>query len=75
MCVGFAVWPLPAIVISTVSMLVAARNFQGAWLMRSMGEEFYRAWHVARLRETRLSLYLFCLFAQTGADRAGRRRP
>ena len=65
MSFGFALWPLPAIVISTTSLLVAARNFQHAWLMRSFGEEPYRTWHVARIQETRISLYLFCLFAQT----------
>jgi hypothetical protein len=65
LCLGFALWPLPAIVISTSSVLVAARNFQLAWLMRSMGEEPYRAWHVARLQEARISLYLLCLLGQT----------
>lgn len=65
LCLVFALWPLPAIIISTTSVLVAARNFQSAWLMRSLGEEYYRAWHVARIRETRPSLYLFCLFGQT----------
>jgi hypothetical protein len=65
-CVGFAFWALPAIVISTSSVLVAARNFQSAWLMRSMGEERYRDWHLERIQETRVTLYLFCLFAQTG---------
>ena len=65
LCVGFAHWPLPAIVISTASVLVAARNFQHAWLMRSLGEEIYRAWHVQRMQETRVSLYLFCLAGQT----------
>src|SRR5512137_601928 len=52
----FACWPLPAVVISTMSVLVAARNFQSAWLMRSIGEESYRDWHVARLRETPMLL-------------------
>jgi hypothetical protein len=65
LCLGFALWPLPAIVISTSSVLVAARNFQQAWLMRSLGEEVYRAWHVARLQEARISLYLLCLLGQT----------
>lgn len=65
LCFGFARWPLPAIVISTSSVLVAARNFQLAWLMRSMGEEPYRDWHVARLQETRISLYLLCLLGNT----------
>jgi len=65
LCVAFAFWPLPAIVISTTSVLVAARNFQSAWLMRSLGERLYREWHVERVQETSISLYLFCLFAQT----------
>ncbi len=65
LCVLFAFWPLPAIVISTTSVLVAARNFQSAWLMRSLGEQLYRDWHVERLQETSVTLYLFCLFAQT----------
>src|SRR5437762_649612 len=64
-CFGFAFWPLPAIVISTTSVMVAARNFQSAWLMRSLGEQLYRDWHVERVQETSISLYLFCLFAQT----------
>jgi len=60
-----AMWPLSAIVVSTASVLVAARNFQSAWLMRSLGEQSYRDWHVERVQETRISLYLFCLFSQT----------
>jgi hypothetical protein len=65
MCLGFAFWPLPAIVISTTSALVAARNFQSAWLMRSLGEQLYREWHIERVQETNITLYLFCLFSQT----------
>jgi hypothetical protein len=65
LCAGFALWPLPAVVIATTSALVAARNFQQAWLMRSMGENAYRDWQVTRIRETRPALYLGCLFAQT----------
>src|SRR5438105_10813237 len=65
LCGVFAAWPLAAIVIGTTSVLVAARNFQAAWLMRSMGEENYRDWYVERLRQTGLPLYLFCLLAQT----------
>ena len=60
-----AFWALPAIVISTTSVLVAARNFQSAWLMRSLGEHVYRDWHVERIQETRITLYLFCLAANT----------
>src|SRR5215469_9014937 len=65
MCFGMAFWPVTAIAISTTSVLVAARNFQSAWLMRSMGEENYRDWHVSRLQETRITLYLFCLAGNT----------
>jgi len=64
-CLGMALWPATAIAVSTMSVLVAARNFQSAWLMRSMGEEHYRAWHVARIQETRITLYLFCLAGNT----------
>jgi hypothetical protein len=65
LCFGLAFWSLPAIVICTTSALVAARNFQSAWLMRSLGEQIYRDWHVERIQETSVTLYLFCLFAQT----------
>jgi len=64
-CLVFAAWPLSALVIATTSALVAARNFQAAWLMRTLGEEQYREWYVQRLRETPLPLYLFCLLGQT----------
>ena len=30
-----AVWPMPAIVVSVLSLFVAARNFQGGWRMQS----------------------------------------
>ena len=65
LCLGLAFWPLPAIVLITTSALVAARNFQSAWLMRSLGEPLYREWYVERVQETRVSLYLFCLLGQT----------
>lgn len=64
-CLALPRWPLPAIVVSTASVLVAARNFQSAWLMRSLGEEIYRRWHAERVRETRVTLYLFCLAGNT----------
>jgi hypothetical protein len=65
LCAVFAVWPLPSIVISTTSLLVAARNFQSAWLMRSLGEEPYRYWMVERLRDTPMPLVVFCVLAQS----------
>lgn len=62
---ALAMWPLSAIVLSTASVLVAARNFQSAWMMRSMGEDAYRDWYVQRMSETRITLYLFCLAGNT----------
>jgi hypothetical protein len=64
-CFVFARWPVIAIAFSTTSLLVAARNFQSAWLMRSLGEEIYRDWHVARTREARVGVYLLCLAGNT----------
>ena len=65
LCLGFAFFALPAIIITTCSVLVAAHNFQRAWLMRTMGETNYRDWYVERVSETRPTLYLFCLFGET----------
>ena len=65
LCGAFAFFPFTAIIICTTSVLVAARNFQNAWLMRTLGEEGYRDWFVARLIETHPGLYLFCLLSQT----------
>jgi hypothetical protein len=64
-CFGMALWPATAIAVSTMSVLVAARNFQSAWLMRTMGEEHYRDWHIARIQETPATLYLSCLAGNT----------
>src|ERR1041385_2700243 len=54
-CFAVAFWPLTAIAFTTMSALVGARNFQSAWLMRSMGEELYRDWHIARIQIGRAS--------------------
>ena len=40
-CLGLAFWPVAGVIVVTTSLLVAARNFKGAWLMRAMGEERY----------------------------------
>jgi MFS family permease len=64
-CLALAFWPLPAIILSTTSILVAARNFQSAWLMRSLGEEAYREWHVQRIQETRITIFLLSLAGNT----------
>jgi hypothetical protein len=65
LCGVFGLFPLPALIIVTTSVLVAAHNFDGAWLMHSMGEETYRSWIAQRHLSARASLYLFCLCAKT----------
>lgn len=64
-CVCLSFWPLSAIIVATASVLVAARNFQSAWLMRTMGEYGYREWYVQRMTESPLGLYLVCLAGNT----------
>ena len=59
-----AVWPLPAVILATASLLVAARNFQSAWLARGMGELAYRAWLGERLATTPRGLFLVCTLGQ-----------
>lgn len=66
MCVLFAAWPLPAVVVVTTSLLVASRNLQSAWLMRSMGEHDYRLWMGARILGAPRGLFFLCLLGQTG---------
>jgi hypothetical protein len=64
LCVVIPLWPLPALVIITTSILVAARNFQSAWLMRSMGETNYRLWMTEKLSQVPRRLFFGCLLAQ-----------
>ena len=64
--VAGALWPLPCIVVITTSLLVASRNFQSAWLMRSMGEIHYRGFMAEQLAQAPRGLFLACLAGQTG---------
>jgi hypothetical protein len=63
-CVAFACWPLPAMILTTASMLVAARNLQSAWLMRLMGEHQYRHWMCEMLSQTPFPFYALCVVIQ-----------
>ena len=60
----FAFWPLPAVVITTTSLLVAARNLQSAWLMRSMGEDNYRSWMIQRMCAANIPTVVLCILGQ-----------
>lgn len=65
LCVSFAFWVLPAVIIATTGLLVAAHNFHSAWLMRSMGEFEYRLWFTDRIYRSRMVLYFGCLLGET----------
>ncbi len=65
-CLVAASWPLAAIVISTTSLLVAARNFKSALWMRALGEERYRDWISGLMDQTSTQLHLLCVFGETG---------
>lgn len=43
LCIAVAHWPLAGLIVVTTSLLVAARNFKSAWLMRALGEADYTA--------------------------------
>jgi hypothetical protein len=64
-CLAVARDPVASIAVSTTSLLVAARNFQSAWLMRTLGEEMYRDWHIAQLVRARVPGYLLGLAGNT----------
>jgi len=63
-CLVGAAFPVPAIMVATTSCLVAARNFQSAWIMRTMGEVQYSQWFSFQIYQTRPSLFLFCTLGQ-----------
>jgi hypothetical protein len=65
LCGVVALWPLPAVIFCTTSLLVASHNFERAWLMRALGEDRYRRWMAEAVAESRLSLTIACYTAQT----------
>jgi hypothetical protein len=64
LCLVMAASPLPAILIATNSLLIASRNFQSAWLMRTMGEARYRCFIAEQLAQTPWGLFVFCVAGQ-----------
>ncbi len=62
---GFACWPLLGISLITTSCLVASRNLQSAWVMRSMGELNYRCWMADRLAEAPRGLAWGCFLGES----------
>jgi hypothetical protein len=64
LCAGFATSPVIAVILTTTSVLVAARNFQNAWLMRAMGEHEYRFFISDQLYRSGRGTMLLCTYAQ-----------
>ncbi|HEY0457063.1 MAG TPA: hypothetical protein VGE41_11855 [Verrucomicrobiae bacterium] len=64
-CFALPHWPLTALIVATMSVLLAAHNFELAWLMRTLGESEFGRWFSERRAETPVSLYLGCLAART----------
>ena len=77
LALGFGCWPMLAISLTTTSLLVAARNLQSAWLMRTLGETDYRCWMADRVAESPRGLAWACflgeaaLFATVGGALMG----
>jgi uncharacterized membrane protein len=64
--VALALIPLAAVSVTTTSLMVAARNAQSAWIVRSMGEFEYRSWIAARYRAAGRGVFLVSLLMNTG---------
>ena len=63
-CLVAALAPFVAVLVSVMSGLVAARNFQGAWMARTMGEYEYRDHLMTQFRRANKGLVLACIWAQ-----------
>jgi len=65
MCFALAFWPLAGVIVVTTSLLVAARNFKSAWMMRTMGEERYLVFMLNQMHVASRSLMMLCLLGET----------
>jgi hypothetical protein len=62
---AIAHWPLLAISVTTTSSLVAARNLQSVWLMRTMGERTFQMWMSDRYNESSIWTVLGCFLGES----------
>ncbi|MBI5687110.1 MAG: hypothetical protein HZC54_18725 [Verrucomicrobia bacterium] len=63
-CLVAAMIPFVAVLISVTSVLVAARNFQAAWVSRTMGEYEFREHLEEQFGRADKRLVLGCVWAQ-----------
>ena len=64
LCFSVAFYPVVAVMVVTTSVLVAARNFKTAWLMRAMGEERYMVFILNQVSVANRKIYVFCVLAE-----------
>ncbi|MBM3892612.1 MAG: hypothetical protein FJ388_26130 [Verrucomicrobia bacterium] len=64
LCLVAAAMPFVAVLVSVTSVMVAARNFQAAWLARTMGEYEFRDHLREQFRRADKRLVLGCVWAQ-----------
>lgn len=65
LCFVFAFSLFTAVIVATMSLLVAARNFQSAWMMRAMGEHAYQSFMSDLLHQSGALSYLLTAYAQS----------
>lgn len=65
LCFAAAHWPLAGLIVVTTSLLVAARNFKSAWLMRAFGEADYSALVGEAMHRSPRRSYLISLLGET----------
>lgn len=65
LCGAAAHWPLAGLIIVTTSLLVAARNFKSAWLMRALGETGYSMLISDAMRHSSRRSYVASLLGET----------
>lgn len=64
LCVLIPLYPLGVVVGCTTSLLVAARNCQTAWAIRSAGEHTYAQSREDRLSAASSGVFLACVFGE-----------
>jgi hypothetical protein len=65
LCFVLALEPSLAIILMTISLLVAARNFSAGWLMRALGETGYRHFMSDMMRRTTPRFFALCVAGET----------
>ena len=66
LCFAVAHWPLAGLIMVTTSLLVAARNFKSAWLMRALGETGYALLVCDAMSHSSRRAYLISVLGETG---------